>query len=153
MSAPSPVGAERGRSGDAGIEAVRALTARYSDPRAAVADGFAATQQCVPAMGYHYVNFSQLDGRLEPSRPEALSYADGPEGHVLIGAEWIVVDRDQDLATDDDRPSLFGRPFDGPMPGHGPGMPIHYDLHAYAWVDNPNGAFAPWNPSVACNPK
>lgn len=136
---------------EAGIRAVRAFTARYQHEAAAIAGGFTPTDVCVPAMGYHYVNFSGLDTRLEPSRPEALLYAPAPGGgQRLVGAEWIVVDADQDLTTDDDRPVLFGHEFEGPMPGHQPGMPVHYDLHAYAWVDNPDGAFAPWNTSVTC---
>ncbi|MEH0423926.1 hypothetical protein [Streptomyces sp. B21-083] len=72
------------------------------------------------------------------------------ESRRLVGAEWIVVDKDQNLATDDDRPSLFGVPFDGPMLGHEPGMPIHYDLHVWLWKKNPSGMFARWNPTVTC---
>jgi hypothetical protein len=72
------------------------------------------------------------------------------ESRRLVAAEWIVVDKDQNLATDDDRPSLFGLPFDGPMLGHEPGMPIHYDLHAWLWKKNPKGMFARWNPTVTC---
>lgn len=146
-----PAGAERGRSGEAGLEAVRALTQRYHTESVALADGFTATDDCVTSMGYHYVNFSRLDTTLERSRPEALLYAPTAEGsRRLAGAEWIVVDRDQNVGTDDDRPALFGHDFDGPMPGHGPGMPIHYDLHAYAWIENPYGGFATWNPAIAC---
>jgi len=137
--------------GNAGLEAVRAWTADYRSESAALADGFARTDECVPAMGYHYVNLNRLDTRLEPSRPEALLYASATDGRrVLAAAEWIVVDRDQDLTTYDDRPRLFGHPFDGPMPGHFPGMPVHYDLHAYAWIANPNGGFATWNPAITC---
>jgi len=73
-----------------------------------------------------------------------------PESRRLVAVEWIVVDKDQDLTTDDDRPSLFGVPFNGPMLGHEPGMPIHYDLHAWVWKKNPNGMFARWNPTVTC---
>lgn len=146
-----PAGAQPGRSDDSGLEAVRALTWRYHDENVAVADGFTATSDCVAGMGYHYVNFSRLDRNLEPSRPEALLYAPSAGGgRRLAGAEWIVVDRDQDLGTDGDRPALFGHDFDGPMPGHGPGMPIHYDLHAYAWIENPRGGFATWNPTITC---
>ncbi len=48
------------------------------------------------------------------------------------------------------QPELFGKKFDGPMPGHGPGMPVHYDLHAYIWTTNPAGTLATWNPEVSC---
>lgn len=50
------------------------------------------------------------------------------------------------------QPSLFGRAFDGPMPGHNPQMPWHYELHVWAWQGNPSGLFASWNPNVSCNP-
>ena len=59
-------------------------------------------------------------------------------------------DADQDLTTDADRPSLFGRGFDGPMPGHDPTMPVHYDLHAWIYTPNPDGMFTPFNPLVSC---
>jgi hypothetical protein len=146
-----PVGAERGHSENAGLQAVRAFTERYHSESVALADGFTATDDCVPAMGYHYVNFARLDTTLEPSRPEALLYAPTADGgRRLAGAEWIVIDSDQDLSTDEDLPALFGHDFDGPMPGHVPGMPIHYDLHAHSWVENPDGGFAAWNPAVTC---
>ena len=64
--------------------------------------------------------------------------------------EYFTVDADQDLATDDDRPTLFGVPFDGPMLGHTPEMPIHYDLHVWLYRHNPAGTFAMWNPRVRC---
>jgi hypothetical protein len=41
-------------------------------------------------------------------------------------------------------------PFDGPMLGHNPKMPIHYDLHVWVYRDNPAGMFAMWNPLVRC---
>jgi hypothetical protein len=70
----------------------------------------------------------------------------------LVGVEWFVAEGDQDLSTDDDRPSLFGHAFDGTMPGHEPGMPVHYDLHAYLWRHNPAGTFAAWNLNLHCPP-
>jgi hypothetical protein len=42
--------------------------------------------------------------------------------------------------------------FDGPMPGHAPDMPVHYDLHAWMYEANPDGLFKMWNPSVTCPP-
>lgn len=138
-------------SSSAGLAAVRAWTSRYRTEEAAIAAGFVRTDECVPQMGYHYIHPDRFDGRFQPSRPEALMYVDGPDGtRVLAGAEWLVIDADQDLATDQDRPAVFGHEFDGPMPGHAPGMPVHYDLHAWAWLDNPDGAFTAFNPAVEC---
>ena len=48
------------------------------------------------------------------------------------------------------RPAVaFGQPFDGPMPGHSPGMPIHYDLHVWLWETNAGGLFA-FNAALSC---
>jgi hypothetical protein len=30
------------------------------------------------------------------------------------------------------------------------GLPAFYELHVWAWRDNPNGTFADWNPKVSC---
>ena len=68
----------------------------------------------------------------------------------LVAAEWFKPDADQDVTTDHDRPTLFDRAFDGPMLGHGGGMPIHFDLHVWLWKRNPSGIFASWNPAVVC---
>ncbi len=38
-------------------------------------------------------------------------------------------------------PSIFGQTFQGPMAGHVPGMPWHYDLHVWIWAPNPSGMF------------
>ena len=104
-------------------------------------------------MGIHYANQALSDdgNALDPLRPEVLVYQIGENGEPRLGAlEYFTVDADQDLATDDDRPSLFGVPFDGPMLGHTPGMPIHYDLHVWLYKPNPAGIFAAWNPRVHC---
>ena len=70
----------------------------------------------------------------------------------LVAIEYVKNDADGDLGTDDDRPSLFGEPFDGPMEGHEPGQPVHYDLHAWVWRHNPAGELAQFNPEVGCPP-
>ena len=103
-------------------------------------------------MGVHYINPRLAgDSIVEAERPELLLYEPQRNGRLrLVGVEWFVADADQNLETDGDRPSILGRAFDGPMPGHEPGMPVHYDLHAYVWRHNPTGTFAAWNPRVQC---
>ncbi len=136
---------------------LKASTARYHNVNRALADGFVPTEECVElpgvgGMGLHYVNPARLqDGVVDPVRPDILLYAKEDGRLRLVGVEWFAADPDQDLATDAGRPQLFGQPFDGPMPGHGPGMPIHYDLHAWIWKHNPTGTFAAWNPRVTCD--
>jgi hypothetical protein len=133
------------------VNHLRAVTTQYHDADRAVADGYAATDECVEDMGYHYIRFAALQQPVDADHPAGLLYAPGDDGGVhLAGVEWIKVDADQNLATSGDRPSLFGHAFDGPMPGHFPGMPIHYDLHAYVWQPNPDGPFATWNRHIDC---
>jgi hypothetical protein len=80
-----------------------------------------------------------------------LVYQRTPGGGLRLGAvEYFQVDADQDLHTSADRPELFGLPFDGPMLGHNPHMPIHYDLHVWLFRHNPAWTFAMWNPRVRC---
>lgn len=136
--------------GQRDLAQVRQATTQYHDVNAAIAAGYVPVDECVPGMGYHYVNFGQF-GRMNPLVPDALTYAANGKGHLrLVAAEWFKVDADQNLATDSDRPSMFGKEFDGPMPGHAPGMPVHYDLHAYLWQGNPDGVLATFNPNVHC---
>ncbi|MCY4727138.1 hypothetical protein NYO98_12695 [Nocardioides sp. STR2] len=127
--------------------------ARYRSPAAAVADGYLPSAECnaspTGGMGHHYVNPS-LMGPVDPERPPILVYVPGTSGLTLGAVEWFVPDADQDPATDGDRPDLLGVPFDGPMPGHEPGMPVHYDLHAWLFRHNPDGLLAAFNPTVRC---
>lgn len=140
-----------------GLAQVRQETTKYHDVSKALADGYLATEECVAVpgmggMGFHYVNPALVgDPSVDPSKPEVLLYAPKNNGELkLVGVEYLVVDADQDLTTDEDRPDLFGVPFNCPMEGHEPGMPVHYDLHAWIFKGNPHGVFADFNPRVSC---
>jgi hypothetical protein len=137
------------------LETVRKATKRFRDVREARRAGYVRTGGCVSspegAMGVHYTNPDLADDdRLNIRRPEILVYEPRGERPRLVAVEYYRVDADGRLDTDDDRPYLFGRGFDGPMEGHEPGMPVHYDLHAWVWKRNPAGTFAMWNPRVEC---
>jgi hypothetical protein len=139
------------------LQAARTATARYHSFAQAEKDGYTiAGEPCVvsPAgtMGIHAVNPALMaDDAINPLQPEILLYVRDKHGHLrLVGVEYFKPDADQNLATAGDQPSLFGVPFDGPMPGHNPTMPIHYDLHVWLWAENPSGVFAPFNPSLTC---
>lgn len=144
-------------SGQASVADVRRATARYHDPAVALADGFVPSHECAAhpdlgGMGLHYLNPARLaDPAVIATEPEVLLYEPRADGTVrLVGVEWFAADPDQDLSTDAGRPEVLGVAFDGPMPGHEPGMPIHFDLHAWIWRDNPAGQFTAWNPAVHC---
>jgi hypothetical protein len=80
-----------------------------------------------------------------------LVYAPQPDGSLkLVALEYYKADKDQLPATAGDRPRLFRTLFDGPMDGHYPGMPIHYDVHVWIWQKNELGRFAAFNPGVSC---
>ncbi|MFN0030381.1 MAG: hypothetical protein ACKV2O_24775 [Acidimicrobiales bacterium] len=136
---------------------IKEATKRYRNPEAAIADGYLSSETCVElpgvgGMGYHYVKPPLIDSTVDPTQPEVLVYYRTKSGGKLrLGAvEYFVPDADQDPGTDSDRPYLFDHGFEGPMPGHEPGMPIHFDLHAWIYKDNPAGTLADWNPIVTC---
>ncbi|RJL23579.1 hypothetical protein D5H75_32260 [Bailinhaonella thermotolerans] len=162
-------GAAAERTGPGGehphwLHRLRGELAKFKNPKVAERHGYKRTDVCAQypyrgadgrllgGMGYHYVNHRLVaDPRLEPLRPEVLVYVpDGRGGRVLGAAEYFKVDRDQRLATADDRPRLFGQDFQGPMEPHEHGMPIHYELHVWLFKHNPKGLFEPWNPKVTC---
>lgn len=138
-------------------QAVRAAVAKYHSFAQAEADGYTvAGEPCVSSpmgtMGFHAFNPGlAANDAIDPARPEVLLYAPKANGRLeLVGVEYWKRDADQNLATDGDRPSVLGRPFDGPMPGHNPTMPIHYDLHVWVAETNPTGLFSMFNPAVSC---
>jgi hypothetical protein len=139
------------------VAQLRKDIAQYADVSVALADGFVPSETCTEhpqlgGMGVHYVHPQRLRQPVDGRAPQILLYARTADGSLdLLGAEFMVRDADQDLSSDDDRPSLWGQPFDGPMPGHEPGMPVHYDLHVWTHEANPDGVFAPWNRRVSCS--
>ena len=137
------------------LQAVRAATAKYNDVNVALADGYVPASPCEasPAgtMGIHYFNPQLAGPGVDPLHPEVLLYLPNGKGSVkLVGVEYFQADADQNLDTHDDRPFLFGQGFQGPMLGHNPQMPIHYDLHVWVHEANPAGVFAQWNPAIHC---
>jgi hypothetical protein len=152
-SAPPSAGASPGSD----LQAAKAATARYHAVKQATRDGYVQESPCIAspdgAMGIHYVNPGLAgDAAVHPRHPEMLLYLPTADGKLrLIGVEYFVAAADQEPPIDNaDTPHLFGRAFDGPMEGHGPGQPYHYDLHVWLWADNPAGLFAPFNLSLAC---
>ena len=145
-----------------------AATARYHRESAALAEGFIATEECasVPGlggMGIHYLNVGRtMDLTVNAIEPEMLLYEPTSNGkRRLVGVEYFVPvisngapwfdPHTPPPVVDNPAPVLFGKTFDGPMPGHEPGMPWHYDLHVWIWKHNPSGLFAPFNPTVQCS--
>ncbi|MFF5932536.1 hypothetical protein [Streptomyces sp. NPDC012508] len=126
----------------------KGVQAGYKPDRYCVSDSVGRTG----ALGCPHFNHA-YDNSTDPAKPAALFYEDdGTGGRRLVGVEWLVHDRDQDLTTDGDRPSMFGVPFKGPKRGNFPGQPVHYALHLWLWKKNPGGEFSTFNPAVTCLP-
>jgi hypothetical protein len=138
------------------VERVRRATEAFRDVRN-VPEGYGAALGCVTgpivgAMGVHFVNGSLLgDATLEPEHPEALIYEFSGGQARLVGVEYIVL-YDVWHATHDlnDPPLLDGQLLNFNESPNRFGLPAFYELHVWAWRDNPLGAFVDWNPQVSC---
>jgi hypothetical protein len=148
-----------------GISAAREATRKYEDVNVAIADGYVPITQCEssPAggMGMHFLNAARALAEPDPAAPALLLYEPNGVGLTLVGVEYYAavtfagVPWEGPIApppppATNAAPKLFGHTFDGPMAGHGPGQPWHYDLHVWIFRKNPNGLFAQWNPNVTC---
>jgi hypothetical protein len=140
------------------VQLVREATKQFADVNAATAAGYQPFLGCVSgpdhgAMGNHYVNGTLVgDGELDASRPEALIYEASGDGLQLVGVEFVVIAATW-LAHHDGPPVLEGQSFlfvDSP---NRYGLPAHFELHVWAWRDNPKGAFVDWNNKVTCEGK
>ena len=136
------------------LERVRDRLAKYKDPFVAVRDGYFSTLGCVHykdgAMGVHFVNPALFSPTPDPDKPQILVYEPKGDKLELVAAEWFIP-LSTGVAT---RPTLFGRPFDGPMEGHEPLIAQevhHYDLHVWLYKENPKGLFHAINPDVSCS--
>ncbi|HVY81150.1 MAG TPA: hypothetical protein VG994_09230 [Steroidobacteraceae bacterium] len=144
------------------IDKVRRATARYRDVNVAMSEGWVPGTPCVSgpntgAMGVHFLlkpgePGNRLDdGELDPEAPEALIYEPLSSGALrLVGVEFIVKKADWEKhhsgpgVLDGHLMNYVGAP-------NRYGLPEFYEIHVWAWEDNPEGAFADWNTRVTCN--
>jgi hypothetical protein len=99
------------------------------------------------AMGVHFVDGSAVDGTLDVSHPEAFVYERRNGGLRLVAVEYIVP-----LAAwqEPHPPVLEGQLFQFIDAPNRFGLPPFYELHVWAWRENPDGAFVDWNTLVSC---
>jgi hypothetical protein len=105
------------------------------------------------AMGVHFVNSRLVDDKLDVTKPEALIYEVRDGRARLLGVEFIVPAEAWDAANDTPPvpPELEGQVFHFNESPNRFRLPAFYELHVWAWRDNPNGTFADWNPRVSCD--
>jgi hypothetical protein len=137
------------------VEVVRNATRQYTDVNVATAAKYQPLFGCVSgpdqgAMGVHYINLPLVgDGELDETKPEALIYEPSQEGLRLVGVEFIV-DAATWLAHHNAPPMIQGQAFQFVNSPNRYGLPAFFELHVWAWRDNPNGAFVDWNRRVSC---
>ncbi len=140
------------------VQLVRDATKQFADVNAATAAGYQPFLGCVSgpdhgAMGNHYVNGALVgDGLLDASQPEVLIYEPSGNGLQLVGVEFVVI-ADAWMAKHDSPPVLEGQTFQYVASPNRYGLPAHFELHVWAWRDNPQGAFVDWNNKVTCEAK
>jgi len=138
------------------IDVVRQATEPYQSVDEAVAAGYGLLHGCVSGpqegtMGIHYVNGDLIgDGALDPMQPEALIYEYRDGQLELAGVEYIVFVEDWH-ASNEAPPVLMGQLFLYSGSPNRYAIPDFYELHVWAWTDNPNGTFTDWNPDVSCD--
>jgi hypothetical protein len=157
---PTPVLAEsqdHGRHKSSGLVAeVRRATSDFQDVTMAMAAGYVPATGCVSgpqegAMGVHFANPDLIgDGVLEADRPELLMYEQRNGRLRLVGVEYIVLS-DAWHAHNVAPPILSGQHFHYVGSPNRYGLPPFYELHVWAWIDNPKGTFADFNPRVSCD--
>jgi hypothetical protein len=141
---------------------------KYQDVAVAKAEGYRPEGPCESSadgtMGIHYVHEAKIAAPPDVSQPPILVYLPTQEGLKLVAIEYfqpVIQDGEPYLGSEsepprpeslpDEPPELFdGLPFDGPMAGHNPSMPWHYDQHVWLYAHNPDGLFAAWNPAIEC---
>lgn len=138
------------------VQTVREATRAFADVTVAEASGYGPAFGCVSgpqegAMGVHYINGPLVvDGALDASKPEALMYEVSNGRARLLGVEYIV-DAATWLAAHGGPPQLEGQAFQFVGSPNRYGLPAFFELHVWAWRENPSGTFADWNTRVSCD--
>jgi hypothetical protein len=137
------------------VQQVRQATEIYQDIRQAGPD-YAQFLGCFSgpqegAMGIHLVNGTFAgDAVLDVNRPEALIYEVKNGAARLVGVEYLV-DAAAWHAANPLPPVLGGQSLHFVDSPNRFGLPPFYELHVWAWRENPNGTFVDWNPHVSCD--
>jgi hypothetical protein len=138
------------------VKQVREGTKKYLNVNNAIQAGYGPFLGCVAgtdhgAMGVHYVNPVLLGNlTLDPSQPQALIYEPDNGKVTLVGVEFILDSASWLAANNNTPPVLDGQVFNfvgAPNRFH---IKSFFELHVWAWRDNPQGAFVDWNNDVTC---
>lgn len=139
------------------VEDVRNNTRQFIDVNNAGPAGYGPAFGCVSgpdhgAMGIHYVNGTLVgDGEIVKETPEALIYEPVGGGKLrLVGVEYIVDSATYLKNHNNTPPQLDGQAFQLVASPNRFGLDPFFELHVWAWRENPQGAFVDWNNNVSC---
>jgi hypothetical protein len=138
------------------VQIVRQATERFVDVNAATAAGYAPAFGCVTgpdmgAMGVHYINSALVSGgQLNAQDPQALIYEPVGKAMKLVGVEFIAIADPWLTAHQQAPPMLEGQLLQYIGAPNRYGLPGLFELHVWAWRDNPHGAYVDWNTHVTC---
>lgn len=139
------------------IDKVRVATARFRDLRVAMGEGWAPATPCVSgpdagAMGVHFNQPSRIaDGTVSADAPQFLIYEPMADGAMrLVGVEFLVLVSDWENKNGKVPAVLDGNLMNLVSMPNRYGLPPFYEMHVWAWEDNPKGSFADWNTRVNC---
>ena len=138
------------------VEDVRNATKQFLDVNNTGPAGYEPAFGCVSgpdhgAMGIHYINGAQVKkNEIDIEYPQALIYEPIGNKRQLVGVEYIVDMKkwlkDHDGAT----PSLDGQDFQLVGAPNRFALDPFFELHVWAWRENPQGAYVDWNNHVSC---
>lgn len=138
------------------VEDVRRATRQFLDVNNAGPAGYEPAFGCVSgpdhgAMGIHYVNGTLVKkNELEIEYPQALIYEPVGNKRQLVGVEYIVDAKTWLKYNDNQPPALDGQDFQFVDAPNRFNLDPFFELHVWAWRDNPQGAFVDWNNHVSC---
>jgi hypothetical protein len=141
------------------VQEVYAANERFKNINFALGEGWVQATPCVSgpdfwAMGVHFVHQDRIaQALLDPKQPEALIYEPLEDGSFrLVGVEFIILaNLWQTNNPNAGPPALEGNLLNFVNAPNRYGLPAFYELHVWAFQDNPNGSFADWNSHVACD--
>jgi hypothetical protein len=138
------------------LQLVREGTKQYINVNNATAAGYGPFLGCVAgtdhgAMGVHYVNGTLLGNlTLDPAQPQALIYEPSNGKMKFVGVEFILDAASWLAANNNTPPVLNGQVFNFVGAPNRFNIPSFFELHVWAWRDNPQGAYVDWNNQVTC---
>ena len=139
---------------------------QFWDVNVAMSQGWVPAIPCVSgpnegAMGVHFLKPPKTkydidpvaDGILDGANPEALIYEPVGNGYLrLVGVEFIQLAGDWTTRHPEGGvPTVEGHLMNYVPEPNRYGLPAFFELHVWAFEENPRGSFADWNTHVKCD--